>query len=64
MTQPNPLQARFDVLYQASRQHTDVPWPVRQQRLQQLARMVREHRHAIADAIHADFGNRSRHETD
>ena len=64
MTQPNPLQARFDPLYQASRQHTDVPWPLRQQRLQQLARMVREHRHAIADAIHADFGNRSRHETD
>lgn len=58
------LRQHFEQLHQASRQHTDVPWALRQRRLQQLARMVREHRTAIADAISTDFGHRSRHETD
>ena len=31
--------------------------------LRKLERFVREHQDAICDAIHADYGNRSRHET-
>ncbi|UOO82090.1 coniferyl aldehyde dehydrogenase [Uruburuella testudinis] len=61
---PTVLPDHFRRLHDASRQHTEVPWPQRQQRLQQLARMVREHRSAIQTAISADFGNRSGHETD
>jgi len=35
----------------------------RRAHLQQLARFVREHQDAICDAISADYGHRSRHET-
>ncbi|MBL8325925.1 MAG: coniferyl aldehyde dehydrogenase, partial [Rubrivivax sp.] len=36
---------------------------VRRQRLAQLARFVQDHREAICEAISADYGHRSRHET-
>lgn len=58
------LPLAFQRCHHASRQQPDVPWPLRRHRLQQLARMIRQHRHAIADALNADFGHRSRDETD
>jgi coniferyl-aldehyde dehydrogenase len=46
--------------------HLAHPMPTLDERradLRQLARFVREHKDAICDAINADYGNRSRHET-
>jgi len=40
------------------------PWRVRADRLQRLARMLREHRGAFAEAIDADFGQRPVEETE
>ena len=39
-------------------------WPVRAARLRALDALLRQHRDAIAEAIHADFGCRPREETD
>src|SRR5690348_995999 len=40
------------------------PWPVRADRLQRLARMLRGQRAAFAEAIDADFGQRPAEETE
>ena len=61
---PADLSDCFQLLHEASRRHIEVPWPLRQQRLQKLADMLHTHREAIQAAISADFGRRSRHETD
>ena len=61
---PADLPDCFQPLHEASRRHIEVPWPLRQQRLQKLADMLHTHREAIQTAISADFGRRSRHETD
>lgn len=61
---PENLSALFDRLRRAGDAQPDVPWPLRQERLQRLARMLREQREAVAAAINADFSGRSRHETD
>lgn len=39
-------------------------WPARADRLRRLLRLVREHEHAIAGAIHQDFGGRPAIETE
>ncbi|MGK4860104.1 coniferyl-aldehyde dehydrogenase, partial [Salmonella enterica] len=39
-------------------------WPVRRDRLMRLKRLVMDNREAIARAVSADFGNRSRQETE
>lgn len=61
---PENLSALFDRLRRAADAQTEVPWPLRQDRLQRLAKMLREQCLAIAEAIDADFSGRSRHETD
>ncbi|QMT41416.1 coniferyl aldehyde dehydrogenase [Neisseria shayeganii] len=61
---PENLSALFDRLRRAADAQTEVPWLLRQDRLQRLAKMLREQRLAIAEAIDADFSGRSRHETD
>lgn len=58
------LQLSFEHL---QRQHRATPypdWPTRAARLKGLARLLTEHRARIAEAISADFGHRSRHETE
>ena len=48
----------------AFRKHGIVPWQTRADRLMRLRDLVRDYRGAIATAINADFGQRSRHETE
>ncbi len=58
------LHDRFEASQKAARAQLDVPWALRADRLQRLDKLVRNERARIAEAISADFGNRSRHETD
>lgn len=58
------MKTAFDGLL-AQHQAAPFPdWPTRAARLQNLVTMLLDHRERIADAISADFGHRSRHETD
>lgn len=57
------LQALFALQQQAFAAQSFPPEAVRQDRLERLQRLVEEHEHEIAEAISADFGNRSPHET-
>ena len=62
-SEPDALRARFDRLRAA---HRADPAPSYEQRiawLDTLIRLVADNRQAIADAINADFGSRSYHET-
>jgi coniferyl-aldehyde dehydrogenase len=68
-----PLAARRDVealpeaLEELRRSHRAAPygdWPTRAARLKALARVLIDQRERIAAAISADFGHRSRHETE
>jgi len=64
---PAPIQAlhdQFEASKSASRKDPVVPWAIRADRLKRLEKLVRNERARIAQAISADFGNRSRHETD
>lgn len=61
---PEALSSLLARLRQAADAQPEVPWPLRQDRLQRLAQMLREQRSAIAAAIDVDFSGRSRHETD
>jgi acyl-CoA reductase-like NAD-dependent aldehyde dehydrogenase len=58
------LHEQFERAQAAARSEPAVPWPVRADRLRRLEVMIRDERARMADAISADFGNRSRHETD
>ena len=60
---PNALQAAFARLRAASRQDMMPPLAARRQRLAALAALLQDHGGRLADAIAADFGHRSRHET-
>ena len=55
-----PIFAR---LREAAAREPDPGWPVREARLAALERLLRENLPALGEAIGADFGNRSRHET-
>lgn len=57
------LQALFALQQQAFAAQSFPPEAVRQDRLGRLGRLVQEHEQQIAEAISADFGNRSHHET-
>jgi acyl-CoA reductase-like NAD-dependent aldehyde dehydrogenase len=57
------LRRSFDALHAASRRDLRVPQALREQRLDALAALVKEHTEAIAAAISADFGHRSAHES-
>ncbi|HEU4852196.1 MAG TPA: coniferyl aldehyde dehydrogenase [Telluria sp.] len=58
------LSATFAVQRDASRGSVSVPWTVRADRLRRLRKLLLDHRGALAAAISADFGRRSRHETE
>ena len=54
----------FALQHAASRASPCTPWAVRADRLKRLRQLLRTHRAALASAISADFGQRSRHETE
>ena len=54
-----PLRALFDTQYQASRQHIEVPLPLRRERLLRLRQLLNGHGPTLAAAVEADFGVRS-----
>lgn len=56
---PSPWQQAFELQYQASRQHVDVPELVRRERLLRLQKLLHEHGTTLAAAVQADFGVRS-----
>jgi coniferyl-aldehyde dehydrogenase len=58
-----PLQQAFERMRDASRRDAFPKHAVRIDRLARLAKMTRRHAQHIIDAISADFGNRSAHET-
>ncbi|MFS0757942.1 coniferyl aldehyde dehydrogenase [Noviherbaspirillum sp. 1P10PC] len=68
MTQTVPhdaaLSAMFETLRAQSRKDGMVSWQTRADRLSRLRSLVRDHRGTIGAAISADFGQRSRHETE
>jgi coniferyl-aldehyde dehydrogenase len=57
------LKASFGILRQAARAEVDVAASVRKDRLLRLLALLHENTEAFADAISADFGHRSVHET-
>ena len=59
MTSPSPLQQIFEQQHLASRQHVDVPYTVRKERLLRVQRMLNEHAPVLTAAVQADFGVRS-----
>ncbi|MDP3759464.1 MAG: coniferyl aldehyde dehydrogenase [Ramlibacter sp.] len=60
---PLDLHALFALQQQAFAAQSFPPEAVRRDRLDRLQRLVEEHELQISDAISADFGNRSHHET-
>lgn len=54
-----PLQQAFELQYQASRQHIEVPAVLRKERLLRVQRMLDEHGPVLTAAVQADFGIRS-----
>jgi coniferyl-aldehyde dehydrogenase len=60
---PLDLQALFALQQQAFAAEPFAAREVRLDRLERLRRMVEDHEQQVAEAISADFGNRSRHET-
>ncbi|MFD2366761.1 coniferyl aldehyde dehydrogenase [Pseudoduganella sp. GCM10020061] len=58
------LSATFAAQRDASRAIGPVAWDVRADRLQRLRQLLLDQRGALAAAISADFGQRSRHETE
>ncbi len=59
-----PLRALFDAQHSASRQQIDVPLSLRRDRLARLRALIDTHGTALADAVQADFGVRSRQVTE
>jgi coniferyl-aldehyde dehydrogenase len=57
------LEARFERLLAAYRREPAPAYEQRVNRLEALARALQHHQDAIADAVRADYGNRSRDET-
>jgi coniferyl-aldehyde dehydrogenase len=65
-TQPppaSPLQEALNLQRQAYLTHPVPSLAERQRDLRTLQRFIREHQDALCDAISADYGHRSRHET-
>ncbi|WP_295004938.1 coniferyl aldehyde dehydrogenase [uncultured Dechloromonas sp.] len=60
---PEGLQAAFDRTHAASRRDMMPPLAERRRRLDALEALLQDHRDRLADAVAADFGHRSRHET-
>jgi len=58
-----PVRKAFERMRAASRRDASPVHSVRDDRLARLARMTRQHAQDIIDAISADFGSRSAHET-
>jgi len=59
MTPATSLQHSFELQYQASRQHIEVPAMLRKERLLRVQRMLEEHGPVLLAAVQADFGMRS-----
>ena len=56
---PTDIRAHFDLQFQASRVHVDVPLLVRRERLLRLRKLLNENGPVLAAAVQADFGMRS-----
>ena len=56
---PTDIRAHFDLQFQASRAHVDVPLLVRRERLLRLRKLLDENGPVLAAAVQADFGMRS-----
>ena len=56
---PADIRAHFDLQFQASRAHVDVPLLVRRERLLRLRKLLDENGPVLAAAVQADFGMRS-----
>ena len=57
------MQSLFSRMHAASRAEIEPSLAVRRHRLDLLERLLRENETAFAEAISADFGHRSPHET-
>ncbi|MFV0382631.1 coniferyl aldehyde dehydrogenase [Paracoccus sp. (in: a-proteobacteria)] len=62
-TTEDDLHRLFQLQYRASRDEPTASYQQRIDRLDRLRKMITENDAAIVDAIRADFGNRSEHET-
>jgi coniferyl-aldehyde dehydrogenase len=60
---PTPLRERFERQSAAFRQDVFPTAAVRRERVGRLIDLLRGHREALVQAVSADFGHRSRHET-
>lgn len=58
------LRARFDVQYNASREHVAVPVVLRRERVLRMKKLLDEHSSTLAAAVEADFGVRSQRLTE
>ena len=56
---PTDIRSHFDLQFQASRAHVDVPLLVRRERLLRLRKLLDENGPVLAAAVQADFGMRS-----
>ncbi len=57
------LDARFAAARDAARAEPDAPWSLRKDRLERLARMLREDEDGVVAAISSDFGQRAAADT-
>ncbi len=60
----DPLAPTFAAQRAASRALVPAPWAVRADRLRRLRQLLLDYRGDLAAAVNADFGQRSRHETE
>ncbi len=64
MTAIEDLRPRFDALYEASRAEPAPSLDIRRDRLRRLITMIREDEKGIIEAINADYGQRSKADTE
>lgn len=57
------MREKFDAMYRITRGDTKVDWKTRFKRLDAIEHLINHNREAVAEAISADFGHRSKSET-
>ncbi len=57
------MTAQFQHLHKLSREHSEVDWETRLERLNKLESLINDNREIIAEMINQDFGRRSKAET-
>ncbi|RJG08074.1 coniferyl aldehyde dehydrogenase [Noviherbaspirillum cavernae] len=61
---PHSIRSLFEAQHAASRAAIDVPYSLRRERLLRVRKLLDVHGEVLADAVNADFGNRSRRLTE